>query len=137
MVNQKMWMFHVQRVQSILERYEIDIAVVMEDSNRSLLMCNEKFCEMFNIPLSPKEMIGQNCEDSAESSKFLFKNPDEFITRINTILLNRESVNKEEVELANGDVLIRSYYPHFLDDVYMGHTWEYQMQDDLGSYTEK
>ncbi|MEZ4951599.1 MAG: PAS domain S-box protein [Saprospiraceae bacterium] len=100
--------------------------ILVEDENRNIVLTNQKFCDFFNIPISPSWLTGRSCADSAEQSKHLFKNPEEFVSRIDQILQLKELVNKEELEMVDGKILLRDYVPIFADGTYLGHLWQYQ-----------
>lgn len=104
----------------------LDSAVLLEDEHRKIVVTNKKFCEFFNIPASPEMMIGQDCTGAAEQSKDLFENPEEFVANIDSILLNKKVVLREELKMVNGKILERDYIPIFKNNLYMGHLWTYK-----------
>ncbi|MGZ0016158.1 PAS domain S-box protein [Yeosuana sp. AK3] len=104
----------------------LDSGVLLEDENRKIVLTNEKFCEFFEIPVAPETLIGQDCSMSAELSKGLFVNPDEFVNRISTILLKRETTLGDEVVMLNGKILERDYIPIYKKEIYSGHLWTYK-----------
>ncbi|APG60637.1 PAS domain-containing sensor histidine kinase [Christiangramia salexigens] len=103
----------------------LQTGILLEDENRHILLINEKFCKMFNIPSSPEEMIGLDCKNIADDQKHLFTDPRKFVERTRTLLKNREIVLSEEIELANGRIYERSYIPIYNEGVYRGHLWSY------------
>lgn len=104
----------------------LDSGVLLEDENRKIVLTNTKFCELFSIPVSPEHLIGQDCSDSAEQSKAQFQNPEEFVTRINEIVKQRELVIGDELKMVNGKILERDYIPIFKNSEYKGHLWKYR-----------
>ena len=107
-----------------------DAGVIVEDSNRKLILCNSKFCEIFSIPVEPSKMIGSDCSKSAEFVKHLFIDGDKFVSDIEEILKKREVVVGQRINMENGDVLIRDYFPIFSGDDYLGHSWHYYLYDN-------
>jgi PAS domain S-box-containing protein len=99
--------------------------VLVEDENRKIILVNQLFCEIFNISANPEELIGMDCSQSAEQSKSLFENPDEFVAKINDILVRQEICVEEKLTLKDGRIFLRDYIPIFLEGVYRGHLWEY------------
>lgn len=99
--------------------------ILVEDENRSILFTNHLFCKMFSIPLSPEEMIGVDCTNSAEQSKHLFKAPESFSQGINLILSKRKVVTNELLETQDGHFFERDYIPIFIANEYKGHLWKY------------
>ncbi len=100
--------------------------MLMEDENRKIVFTNQKFIDLFGIPASPEQMIGADCSESAEQSKSFFKNPDLFVSRINTLLRNRLLHEKEVLETVTNKILERNYYPIFINNKYRGHLWTYK-----------
>ena len=100
-------------------------AVLLEDENRKIVITNNNFCELFQIPVSPDAMIGADCTESAEQSKHFFKNPERFVKNIEQILFEKKLVIREELETANNRILERDYIPIFSGENYLGHLWLY------------
>lgn len=123
---------HVQR--SLLKSEErlrilissLESGILLEDQNRKIVLTNSRFCEMFNIPVLPENMIGADCTDAAEHSKHLFENPDSFVERIKTILIEKETVIGDELVMVSGKILERDYIPLFNGNNYSGHLWNYR-----------
>lgn len=103
----------------------LQTGILLEDENRKILLVNEKFCKMFGIDLLPEMMIGWDCSNSAEDTKHYFKSADTFVSRIEEILQNRETVLSELLELIDGRIFERSYTPIFRGKHYKGHLWSY------------
>jgi signal transduction histidine kinase len=100
--------------------------ILVEDENRNIALVNNIFCEIFNIPAEPDDMIGFDCSLSAEQSKHLFVDPDKFTTRVDVILKDRKMVINEELEMVDGRVFVRDYLPIFNNDRFLGSLWQYQ-----------
>lgn len=99
--------------------------VLLENENREIVLVNQAFCNIFSIPVSPQKMIGMDCSKSAENSAPLFKNPEQFISRINEILKNKTIVTTELLEMANDRLLERDFIPIYEGKNYLGHLWKY------------
>lgn len=104
----------------------LDSGILLEDENRCIALTNKKFCDLFHIPVAPDLLIGQDCSQAAEQSKGLFKNPDEFVSRIDEILSKKEMVLAEELVMDNGVILERDYVPIYNGEIYKGHLWSYK-----------
>lgn len=104
----------------------LESGILLEDENRKIVLTNSKFCEMFSIPVFPENMIGADCKDAAEQSKHLFKKPVDFVKRINSILLKKETVLADELVMTNGKILERDYIPLYNENIYTGHLWNYR-----------
>lgn len=103
----------------------LQTGIILEDEKRKLLLVNKKFCSMFDFEEEPDTLIGMDCSNSVEDSKRFFKNPDDYVARLNTILENKEPVYNEELELVDGRFFERSYIPIFRDGVYKGNLRSY------------
>jgi len=100
--------------------------ILLEDVNRKILIVNKKFCELFGIPVDPELLTGLDCEETAEQSKILFKNPDAFLARIDEILAQKTTVIAENIEMADGRIVERSFIPIYHGNKYDGHLWSYE-----------
>lgn len=99
--------------------------VLVEDENRKIVLVNQQFCDLFNFEASPNQLIGMDCSNSAELSKHLFKYPNVFVSKINKILDKKRLIVDENLQMADGRVLLRTYIPIYLEKQYRGHLWEY------------
>lgn len=99
--------------------------VLVEDENRRIILVNQLFCDLFSIPAKAESLIGIDCSQSAEQSKHLFSNPEEFVQRINELLTRQEIMINEELHMTDGRILERDYVPIFLEGQYRGHLWKY------------
>ena len=104
----------------------LDTAILVEDQNKKIVLVNNKFCELFNIPVSPEQMIGTDCSNSSEETKHLFENPDKFVEDIKKILLNKKTILSEELRMKNGKILERDFITILRNDTYYGHLWSYR-----------
>ena len=104
----------------------LNVAILVEDENRKVLLVNQIFIDMFQIPATVEQMIGVDCSNAAEQSMELFMEPDLFVYKINDILLKKIQTNDEQVIMRNGMVLLRDYTPMFLNNTYLGHMWSYR-----------
>jgi len=111
------------QLNSLIEN--LQSGVLLEDVNRKIVIVNKKYCSLFGITLEPEQMKGIDCEIAIDETKRTFKNPDEFIKRIDEILKNKEKVIAEEVFLADKRIFERSFLPIYRDGKYSGHLWSY------------
>jgi len=113
-------------------------AVLVEDEERRIVLVNQRFCDAFEIPATPEQLIGVDCANAAEQSKMLFLKPERFVERIDEILARQEPVIGEEWEMVSGRIFERDYVPIFSSGQYRGHLWQYwdvterkQAEDEL------
>lgn len=76
--------------------------------------------------MAPEFLLGGDCSNAAENSKHLFKDPNLFISNVNTILENKVPVFGEVYEMKNRVILERDYIPIFEEQRYKGHLWIYR-----------
>ena len=113
-----------KRLSILLEN--LNEAILLEDEDRKILLINPSFCHIFSIPLSPAQLIGADCSNAAEQSKFLFRHPEEFVERIENLLNRKIKVAEEKLEMADGRILSRDFIPIHVDGQYKGHLWKYK-----------
>lgn len=87
------------------------VGVLVEDEHRKVAYVNSSLCNIFQLTVSPKEVIGGDCVEGAERAKERFVNPEEFIIRINELIKNREAVFDELLMLSDGRFFERTYVP--------------------------
>ncbi|WP_271855473.1 PAS domain-containing sensor histidine kinase [Patiriisocius marinus] len=104
----------------------LESGILLEDENRDIVITNKRFCDFFNIPFSPEQLIGQNCEHAAEQSKGLFQDPDEFVNRINELTSQKVQVLSDELIMNDGRILERDFIPIYEHGDYKGHLWTYR-----------
>jgi two-component system, sensor histidine kinase len=100
--------------------------VLVEDQSRQVVLTNKTFCSMFGIDADPKQLIGIDCTQALEQSRFIFKDPEGFSNRIKQLLQQQQIVLEDELELEDGRFLERDYIPIFIDGEYNGHLWKYR-----------
>jgi PAS domain S-box-containing protein len=99
--------------------------ILVEDENHLVVLVNQQFCDLFNIPLTPDQMVGFNCLDALQQSLFLFKNPDEVKEEVFGMMGKREAVIGKEVQFTDGRILERDYVPIIIENTFKGQLWSY------------
>ncbi len=99
--------------------------VLLENENRTIGLLNQKFCDLFQIPVAPEQLIGSDCSQAADQSKHLFKDPEHFVHRIAQILEEQKIVVNEHLEMADGKHVQRDFIPIWNGHEYTGHLWLY------------
>ncbi len=101
-------------------------AVLLENEERELLLVNQAFCDLFEIPQPPAALAGADCIAAAEAAKSLFADPTVLTDRVDAILAAGRPVSAETLHLNDGRILERDYVPVDLDDETTGHLWTYR-----------
>ena len=104
----------------------LQTGVLLEDENRKIALTNQKFCDLFQISVSPEALIGDDCTSSAKQNKHYFKDPEAFVSKIENVLKERKTVLSDELVMVDGRILERDYIPIFSNNEYKGHLWTYQ-----------
>ncbi|UCG62270.1 MAG: SpoIIE family protein phosphatase [Candidatus Zixiibacteriota bacterium] len=101
-------------------------AILVENEYREIQSINQAFCDLFEIPVEPHELVGADCSQSAEQSKYLFRDPDGFVERIESLLASRTMITNEKLYLTDGRIFERDYIPLIEQNDYAGHVWQYR-----------
>ncbi len=126
--------FSTTRLEAIITN--LNSGILVEDANRRISLSNQKFCDLFSLPFSYGNLIGEDCSNMADEIKGLFKESNKFLKRISELLSNRESVFSDIIYLVDGKILERDYVPLFSMGEFIGQVWQYrdvtiQHQQDL------
>jgi signal transduction histidine kinase/CheY-like chemotaxis protein/HPt (histidine-containing phosphotransfer) domain-containing protein len=100
--------------------------ILLESTERKVILTNKIFCEFFHIPAQPEQLIGYDCITAARDSKTLFTDSEHFIDRIDEILTEKKLVQNEELHMMDGTFLERDFVPIFSENQYHGHLWIYR-----------
>jgi len=98
--------------------------VLVEDGNRDVLAANRRLFELFDLPGTPADIVGTDCEQLAREASDMFAAPDRFVERIDELLAGREPED-EELDLADGRTFERTFRPVELPDG-AGNLWMYR-----------
>jgi PAS domain S-box-containing protein len=104
----------------------LQTGILLEDINSRITLVNQSFCDIFSIPVEPKNLIGHDCSKAAEQAKYLFKHPDQFIKGIEIAVTNKILIENEVLAMADGRIFERDFIPLFSGDKYEGHLWQYR-----------
>ena len=112
-----------QRLSTVIANFQEGL--VLEDENRSIVLANEAFGRLLEVPLAPAHLIGKAGAALAEGSRKFVKNPSQYVARIKALLQSRLPVAGDLVSLRDGRILQRDFVPIFDQDRYLGHLWKY------------
>lgn len=99
--------------------------ILVEDENHAVVLVNRQFCNLFQIPVQPHEMIGLNCLDSLQQSLALFKDAEKVKNDIFSMIGKQEPLIGQEVVLKDGRILERDYVPIIIENTFKGQLWSY------------
>lgn len=106
--------------------HHLQAGILIEDTQRRILMVNTCFCQLFGLPLSPGQMQGMDCIQASQDVALLFKDSEGFLRRIDEILTLQQPVLSEVLLLKDGRVFERDYLPILEASKYQGHFWIYR-----------
>lgn len=100
-------------------------AILVEDETRHIVLVNNAFCRMFNIPLSPSQLEGMDCTQFADAGKTMFVDEEGFVNNIDKLLSEKRIAIGEELHTKDGRILTRNYSPITIDGESIGNLWYY------------
>ncbi|MFT4947378.1 MAG: PAS domain S-box-containing protein, partial [Natronomonas sp.] len=103
----------------------LPVGVLAEDESRRVVRANQQLSDLFDLPGTPEDFVGDDCAELAEDISDMFAEPDAFVTRIDELVSGSEPVRNEEMTLRDGRTFVRSYHPIELSDG-GGHLWVYR-----------
>lgn len=110
------------------------VGVLLEDEKGTVLFANQAFCNLFDIAISPNQLIGKNYAELQNYYYPAFQKIEALKERNQQILKEKKPVTNEEWQLKNGKTLERDYIPIFTDDCQQGSLWFYQDITDRKGY---
>lgn len=114
----------LQKLSTLIQN--LQAGTLFENEYRKITLVNQSFCNIFNIPATPEQMIGYDCATASEQSKTMMKDPDGFLHRIDEVLNIGDVVLNDELYLNDGRVLERDYIPIRQNSTLLGHLWQYR-----------
>jgi PAS domain S-box-containing protein len=99
--------------------------VLVEDENQTILFSNQLFWDLQNRSVTTESMEGVDFSKSYDECKYLFKDVDNFVPRINELIRRREPVFGELMETVDNRFLERIYTPISFNNKNKGYLWQY------------
>ena len=115
---------NLNRVKSLVNN--MNAAIMIEDHERKIVHVNQLFCNFFKIPAEPSQLIGVDCSQSAQQTKALFAEPEQFVADVDELLKNQTKFINQKIRMSDGRILERDYVPLTVDNEYRGHMWCYR-----------
>ncbi|MBE9228805.1 PAS domain S-box protein [Phormidium sp. LEGE 05292] len=112
------------RLSTLIENLQLGILV--KDESDLVVLINQAFCNILNIPIVPAALIGADFSDFAETYQHCFTNPQQFTQRHQEILQSQKATTNEEITMSDGRILERDYVPIFVQGKHKGHLWMYR-----------
>jgi PAS domain S-box-containing protein len=112
-----------ERYKAILDK--LTDAILLESEDRKIEFANTAFCQLFNIPVAPEQLVGLDCDVALQASKHYFAAPEEFVSRILQLETDCEPVYEENLLLADGRTFKRDFMPINVDGGPNMFMWKY------------
>ncbi|MBF9222180.1 PAS domain-containing hybrid sensor histidine kinase/response regulator [Hymenobacter ruricola] len=100
--------------------------VVLEDESRRIVLTNDAFCRLLDVPITPEQLVGKDGAWLAEGSRGSLHYPNQYVARITALLRRRQPVVGDVLSLRDGRILQRDFAPIFDQNRYIGHLWKYE-----------
>ncbi len=99
--------------------------MLVTDENKKIIFTNKAFCALYGLDKHPRELQGQDADLMLQSDKKLYKNEEQLLERIASLLQNREPIFGEELEMADGRIISRDFIPIQFGDNFKGEIWRF------------
>lgn len=103
----------------------LQTGIIVENEERQILLANKKFSTMFGFDANSDGLIGMNAVQIMEQTKHYFEKPAPYMKRLHEVLNSKLPILNEELELADGRIIERSYIPIIQHGIYSGNLTSY------------
>jgi PAS domain S-box-containing protein len=104
---------------------ELPAAVLLADANSQIVGVNQAYCDLFDLPEAPVDLVGTDCRLLLRPRTGLVDDPAGFADRLDRLLRRRRTLRREAVMFSDGRVFERSHLPLVSPYGYRGHLWLY------------
>lgn len=104
----------------------LELAMLIEDEDGRIMLTNNAFCKLFDLEISPNELIGLSAVSLFEKVKESFTNPLDELNRMKELMESIEPYLGEEIHFKNSAIYLRDYIPIFIDYNFNGRLWTFQ-----------
>lgn len=100
--------------------------VLLENESGSIELANNGFCEIFDIGISPEELVGESFQKLTDRIKGSFTNPEGFLKTTENLIKEGKKVSNQIWDLKDGRVLERDFIPVIEKNKLTSAFWVYQ-----------
>jgi len=101
----------------------LDSGIVLENEHRKIVLTNNKFCELFDIPDGPESLTEHKC--TYQFIKKSFSDPNAYTKRAEYIHKKGKTVLADELILLNGKILERDFIPITTNNKSQSYLWKF------------
>jgi PAS domain S-box-containing protein len=113
----------MQRLYSILSSLYGSILLVTNEGK--VEFANHSFCDLFNLKVSPQDLLGLAPDEMIGRIKSRYEYPAEAVARIRELVSRGQPIKSEEVTWADGRTLLRDFIPIDLEGRPFGRLWHH------------
>jgi PAS domain S-box-containing protein len=99
--------------------------ILVEDENQTILFSNQLFWDQKKKSITPEETEGIDFSVQFEENKFVYREPEIFVSRVKELVQNKKVSIGELIETIDNRYLERDFIPIFIDNEHKGHLWKY------------
>lgn len=99
--------------------------ILLESEKQKVLYCNSQFGSLFKIDVEKEKLQGNNFIPQLLHISKQFVHPETFLKRVEQIMINKQDVASEILEMKDGRILERSYATIYNNGEFKGHFWNY------------
>jgi signal transduction histidine kinase len=99
--------------------------ILLENEKQKVLYCNNHFSSLFHLDESKENIQGNNFIPRLIHISKQFVHSETFIKRVEQIMINKQNVDSEMLEMKDGRILERSYATIYNNGEFKGHFWNY------------
>jgi PAS domain S-box-containing protein len=103
----------------------LQAGVLLVNEQQKIDLVNTRFCNIFQMNFEPADLLGKNSSVTIDEIKYLFKDPDSFVSTIKLRKKEKNIFSKEILELVDGRILERDFIPIWNEGKYNGNLWVY------------
>ncbi|OYU56581.1 MAG: hypothetical protein CFE25_04940 [Chitinophagaceae bacterium BSSC1] len=99
--------------------------ILLENEKQKVLYCNSQFSCLFKLDEEKETLQGNNFIPRLLHISKLFVHPETFLKRVEQIMINKQDISSETLEMKDGRILERSYATIYHNGEFKGHFWNY------------
>ena len=107
---------------------------IMEDTNQNISLLTSSYCDLFQIPYSPSQLIGRPIEVLTPYLRSSLLEYDQLIQKLTYHLKERRELKNEVISTKSGIHLALDCVPIFNRHLFSGFLWQYK---DISSIIQK
>jgi PAS domain-containing protein len=113
----------------LVSKNELDLGVIIMDENQRMLICNQQFCDMFNLTETPNDLIGTYFIDIIDKISDVIPQLNSMNSDIRKTINDELTCISKTNNIPGGITIERSAFPVYdANNNYKGHSWQFRIQ---------